>query len=226
MVAKKIIYSITPFTLLDYPDRISCILWFAGCNMRCTYCYNPEIVFGKAKLSWEDVEDFLLKRRGLLDAVVLSGGECLLYPSIVDLISTIKSLGFLVKIDTNGSKPHVLQTLLRLKLIDYVSLDFKAPLEKTRPMTKRDFYGEFLDSCKILINSDILFEVRTTYHSELLTENDIIDMVNTLENLGYDGKFYIQPFKNGVETIGHLPHSTMQLNLKNTNFTKIEAVIR
>ena len=82
--AKKIVHSITAFTLLDYPDQTACILWFAGCNMKCSYCYNPEIVFGKGSYSIPEIISFLEKRRGLLDAVVFSGGECLLHKETID----------------------------------------------------------------------------------------------------------------------------------------------
>jgi len=90
----KPIYSITPFTLLDYPNKSACILWFAGCNMRCIYCYNPEIVLGKGTLSLEKVLDFLNSRKELLDAVVFSGGECLLHNNILSFIKTVKEMGF------------------------------------------------------------------------------------------------------------------------------------
>ena len=84
------IYSITPFTLLDYPHQSACILWFAGCNMRCLYCYNPEIVLGKGKLTFQDALDFLHTRKNLLDAVVFSGGECLLHKNCLEFIATVK----------------------------------------------------------------------------------------------------------------------------------------
>ncbi|MBK8373283.1 MAG: 4Fe-4S cluster-binding domain-containing protein [Saprospiraceae bacterium] len=79
--------------MLDYPDKTACILWFAGCNMRCSYCYNPEIVSGKGKYSFEDIKIFLHSRKHLLDAVVLSGGECLLSNGIKDIIMEIKAVG-------------------------------------------------------------------------------------------------------------------------------------
>mgnify|MGYP003437551236 FL=1 len=115
------IYSITPFTLLDYAHKSACILWFAGCNMRCLYCYNPEIVLGKGSLSFENILSFLQSRKNLLDAVVFSGGECLLHKKIIPLITEVKKMGFLIKIDTNGSSVEVMQQLLNLNLIDYIA---------------------------------------------------------------------------------------------------------
>ena len=119
---KKAIHSFTPFTLLDYPDKSACILWFAGCNMKCDYCYNPEIVFGKGSFYFSEIISLLKSRRNLLDAVVLSGGECLIHKDIIPFIKLVKSLGFLIKVDTNGSQPKVLEKLIEEQLIDYVAL--------------------------------------------------------------------------------------------------------
>ena len=102
---KKAIHSFTPFTLLDYPDKSACILWFAGCNMKCDYCYNPEIVFGKGAFYFSEIISFLKSRSNLLDAVVFSGGECLIHKDIISFIKLVKSLGLLIKVDTNGSQP-------------------------------------------------------------------------------------------------------------------------
>ena len=133
------IYSITPFTLLDYPHQSACILWFAGCNMRCLYCYNPEIVLGKGKLTFQHALDFLHTRKNLLDAVVFSGGECLLHKNCLEFIATVKKMGFLVKIDTNGSKPKVLHTLLHQQTIDYIALDFKSLPNTFEKITQSNF---------------------------------------------------------------------------------------
>ena len=194
--------------------------------MRCSYCYNPEIVFGKAKHGYDEVKPFLLSRIGLLDAVVMSGGECLMYPDIIDFIQDIKSLGYLVKIDTNGSKPDTLKHLLDNNLIDYVSLDFKATLKKTSFITKADFYAEFLICCTHLINSKIPFEVRTTYHSDLLTTADISEMVQVLEDIGYKGNYFIQPFKNEVETIKTMNFSYINIDFEQFTTENIEVVVR
>ena len=115
----KSISNITPFTLLDYPHKSACILWYAGCNMRCLYCYNPEIVLGKGTIAFTNVIAFLKTRIGLLDAVVFSGGECLIHKTILEHIKIVKEMGFLVKIDTNGSCPKILKQLVDDNLIDY-----------------------------------------------------------------------------------------------------------
>ena len=204
---KKAIHSFTPFTLLDYPDKSACILWFAGCNMKCDYCYNPEIVFGKGAFYFSEIISFLKSRSNLLDAVVFSGGECLIHKDIIPFIKLVKSLGFLIKVDTNGSQPKVLEKLIEENLIDYVALDFKGPKEKFFAITKSDFYTQFLSCLELLQASSIPFEVRTTYHSSLLNPEDIATMQHVLLELGYDKNYYIQNFRNYQNTIAPLPDS-------------------
>jgi len=204
---KKAIHSFTPFTLLDYPDKSACILWFAGCNMKCDYCYNPEIVFGKGLFYFSEIFSFLKTRRNLLDAVVLSGGECLIHKDIIPFIKLVKSLGFLIKVDTNGSQPKVLEKLIKEQLIDYVALDFKGTKEKFFAITKSDFYSQFISCFELLQNSSIPFEIRTTYHSSLLNPEDIASMQNVLVELGYDKTYFIQNFRNYQNTIAPLADS-------------------
>lgn len=204
---KKAIHSFTPFTLLDYPDKSACILWFAGCNMKCDYCYNPEIVFGKGLFYFSEIFSFLKTRRNLLDAVVFSGGECLIHKDIILIIKLVKSLGFLIKVDTNGSQPKVLEKLIKEKFIDYVALDFKGTKEKFFAITKSDFYSQFISCFELLQKSTIPFEIRTTYHSSLLNPEDIASMQNVLVELGYDKTYFIQNFRNYQNTIAPLADS-------------------
>ena len=198
---KKIVHSITAFTLLDYPDHTACILWFAGCNMKCSYCYNPEIVFGKGSYSIPEIGSFLEKRKGLLDAVVFSGGECLLYKESIELMVLIKRMGFLIKVDTNGSKPERLQEAIALGLIDFVALDFKATKAKFKEITEKNYYKHFLDCLSLLQITQTPFEVRTTIHSEILEEEDLKEMIQVLKTKNYFGNYYLQPFRNGVKTL-------------------------
>lgn len=222
---KKAIHSFTPFTLLDYPDKSACILWFAGCNMKCDYCYNPEIVFGKGLFYFSEIFSFLKTRRNLLDAVVLSGGECLIHKDIIPFIKLVKSLGFLVKVDTNGSQPKVLEKLIKEQLIDYVALDFKGPKEKFFAITKSDFYSQFISCFELLQNSSIPFEIRTTYHSSLLNPEDIASMQNLLVELGYDKTYFIQNFRNYQNTIAPLPDS-QSISEKDINQNMTKIIIR
>ncbi|MGL2962805.1 anaerobic ribonucleoside-triphosphate reductase activating protein [Flavobacterium sp. RSB2_4_14] len=206
MLAKPI-HSLTPFTLLDYPNKSACIIWYAGCNMRCLYCYNPEIVLGKGAITFSETISFLKTRQGLLDAVVFSGGECLMHKNIVQQIKEIKAMGFLVKIDTNGSNTTVLKQLINENLIDYVALDFKATKEKFQKITKSDLFQQFEKSFEILLKSNIQFEIRTTYHSELISVEEMNEMVSYLDAKKYIGNYYVQSFKNNVATLGDLNSS-------------------
>ena len=220
------IYSITPFTLLDYPHKSACILWFAGCNMRCLYCYNPEIVLGKGTLSFEKILSFLHTRKNLLDAVVFSGGECLLHKKIIPLITQVKKMGFLVKIDTNGSSPKVMQQLLNLNLIDYIAVDYKAPESEFQDITQSDLYDSFEKTFNQILQSKIPFEVRTTYHSDLLTEDDLATMIQFLESKNYTGNYYIQNFRNNVETLSKLERSYKRIDCEKLSTPNIKIILR
>lgn len=206
-VISKPIYNITPFTLLDYPNKSACIFWYAGCNMRCLYCYNPEIVLGKGNITFSEAISFLKTRQGLLDAVVFSGGECLIHKNILDQIKKVKELGFLVKIDTNGSNPNILRELIDSELIDYVALDFKATESDFQQITKSDLFLQFEKSFEILQESRVEFEIRTTYHSKLIPDGKLNEMIEYLVAKNYLGNYFIQSFKNNVTTLGDLPFS-------------------
>jgi pyruvate formate lyase activating enzyme len=205
--------------MLDFPDRTACILCFAGCNMRCQYCYNPAIVLGKGKKSFSDALAFLASRKGLLDGVVLSGGECSSHRGLPNFIREIKEMGMLVKMDTNGSNPEKLRFLLDYKMLDYVALDFKAPKEKFQTITQSNLYSSFEESLELLIQSNLLFEVRTTVHSALLNEADIAQMATYLSSKNYRGNYYIQYFKENVPTMNSLG-SSAKLRLKNRIFAE------
>ncbi|WP_317173122.1 anaerobic ribonucleoside-triphosphate reductase activating protein [Flavobacterium soyangense] len=222
----KPIYGLTPFTLLDYPHKSACILWFAGCNMRCLYCYNPEIVLGKGSLSFEKILSFLHSRKNLLDAVVFSGGECVLHKNILTLIAKVKKMGFLVKIDTNGSLPDTMQQLLNQNLVDYIALDFKAPKSKFQSITQSDFYDSFEKTLDLMLKIEIPFEVRTTYHSDLLAEEDLREMVHFLENKNFAGNYYIQYFKNNVETLSKLERSNNRIDCEKLSTQTIKIILR
>jgi len=201
------IHSITPFTLLDFPNHSACILWYAGCNMRCLYCYNPEIVLGKGVVTFPEAISFLRSRKGLLDGVVFSGGECLMHKTIIEQIRTVKAMGFLVKIDTNGSRPDILKQLVAEHLLDYVALDFKAIKEQFQKVTQSDLFLAFEQSFQLLQKSGIPFEIRTTYHSELISIEELQEMMVYLETNKYSGNYYLQFFRNNVQTLVDLPSS-------------------
>ena len=210
----KIVYDITKFTHLDYPNQLACIIWFSGCNMRCDYCYNPEIVLAKsAHYSLLDVLKFLKTRVGLLNAVVLSGGEATSY-DLVEFCKEIKKLGFLIKLDTNGTHYSVVKELVDLNLIDYIALDYKAPLHKFIEITHSNKYKEFSKTLEYLIQNSIKFETRTTLHPDLLNVSDINLIIKDLKTRGYKGKYYLQKFLTSESNLGNLQKPKSSFNEK------------
>lgn len=172
--------------------------------MRCEYCYNPDIVLGKGKLTFDDALKFIKTRINLLDAVVFSGGECTLHKGITELVKAIKDLGLLVKIDTNGSNPKLIKELVLNKQIDFISLDFKAPAHKFQQITHSRLFTKFKDSLDFLTQTSFPFEVRTTIHSDLLSTADLQSMIETLRNAHYKGTYFLQNFLNASETLGSI----------------------
>lgn len=201
------LHSITPFTLLDFPDTLAAIFWFSGCNLACSYCYNPEFLRQKGRLSLEEARRFLLSRQGLLEGVVFSGGEASLVAEIGEWAEMVKNLGFKLKLDTNGTNPKALEGLLKGGWLDYVALDFKGSERRFEAITGKNLYGRFLESLALLQGSGVDFEVRTTVHSELLGAEDIRAMARVLSAQGYDGTLYLQSFIGEKPTLKPLPPS-------------------
>ena len=200
----KVIYDITKFTHLDYPNHLACIVWFSGCNMRCDYCYNKDIVFAKnGNYSYEDILEFLKTRVNLLDAVVLSGGEATSH-DLVEFCQAIKKLGFKIKLDTNGTYFQRVKELLELGLLDFIALDYKAPEDKFTKITHSNRYDEFSKTLDLLIKSSIDFEARTTLHNDLLNSNDINSIIEDLVHRGYTKNYYIQKFQDTGANIANL----------------------
>ncbi len=222
----KPIYHITPFTLLDFPDQTACILWFAGCNMRCRYCYNIDIVKGKGKLAFEDALIFLNTRKGLLDGVVFSGGECSLHLNIDSFIREIRQMGFRIKMDTNGTSPRKLRELIDDELLDYVALDFKALRNNFYRITQSDHFSKFEKSLDLLVNSGIRYEVRTTVHSALMNKEMIREMISFLEKKNYQGTYYLQHFFNDCPTLGELENDYQRMDLRHLHSEQFKIAIR
>ncbi len=185
--------------------------------MRCPYCYNTPIVFGEGSISIEDSLNFLKTRQGRLTGVVLSGGECTLYPHLQKLAKDIKDLGFKIKIDTNGTKPEIIQKLIENELIDYIALDYKAPKEKFQTITKNQNFQNFEKSLSFLIEKDFPFEVRTTVHTNLLDENDINLIIDDLHNRGYKNTYYLQNYLHVEDTVGKTKEQQKLLDISKLN---------
>ena len=226
-----IIGGLQQFSLLDYPGGISAIVFTQGCNFRCQFCYNPMLVWpetvGKVKyvqateqqkdhpkIKEDDLFVFLESRVGKLDAVVVTGGEPCLHKDLPEFIKKIKKLGFLVKLDTNGSYPEMLEKLLEKKLIDYIAMDLKAPAEKYNEITGiAGNFNNIKKSVKLIMQSGLPYEFRTTVVPNLLNKDDINEMGKIIQDAR---AWYLQGFKSSEDLInqdlqGKVPYNSRQM---------------
>ncbi|MBE9547368.1 MAG: anaerobic ribonucleoside-triphosphate reductase activating protein [Proteobacteria bacterium] len=171
-------------SLIDYPGKICAILFTQGCDFRCPYCHNPELVnpdLYEECIPEDEIFSFLERRRGKLDAVTITGGEPTVQPDLVEFARRVKKMGYLVKIDTNGSRPEVLKKLIDRKLVDYIAMDVKAPLEKYRKICKANVnYDNIRRSIKMIMDSGVEYEFRTTVVKSLLTGDDLQKIGNEI----------------------------------------------
>ena len=179
-------------TLIDYPEKIACTIFFFGCNFHCPFCHNKDLVLKSKKppqFSEKEIFDFLKSRKEILEGVVLTGGEPTLYPHLKEFIKKIKKLGFLVKLDTNGANPKILKELVKKGLIDYMAMDFKAPIEKYEKVAGVKVNRKaILESLKFLISGKTDYEFRTTVVPTIHLEEDLIKMAKELEQLTINNK--------------------------------------
>ncbi|WP_418972274.1 anaerobic ribonucleoside-triphosphate reductase activating protein [Allofournierella sp.] len=165
-------------TLLDYPGRVACTVFFGGCNFRCPFCHNAGLVRGSLapELGEEELLAYLKKRRGVLEGVCVSGGEPLLEPGLADLLERVKALGYAVKLDTNGSFPHRLRQLVGKGLVDTVAMDIKNSPEgyaRTAGVPGLDL-APIRESAAFLLGGGADYELRTTVAAGLHTEADFV----------------------------------------------------
>ena len=221
LLNQKIVYNITKFTTTDYVGHLSCIIWFVSCNFRCLYCYNDNIVYTKeGNYTQNNILDFLKTRIGLLDSVVLSGGEATVH-NVIPICKEIKKLGFKIKLDTNATNLPQIKKLIELNLLDYIAIDFKAPKYKFKEIVGVDMYDNTIKTIQYLISIDFTFELRTTINKSLLDENDINSMIETISNLGYKNIYYLQNFLETSSNIGHISKSSNidKSNINTQNLT-------
>lgn len=219
MLKQKIVYNLTKFTTTDYVGHLSCVVWFVKCNFRCQYCYNDDLVYSKeGNYSLDDCLVFLKSRIGLLDAVVLSGGEATVH-NLIPFCKEIKKLGFKIKLDTNATNIKQIKKLIEENLIDYMAIDFKATKDKFYEVTKTNKYDDFIENIKYLIHISFDFELRTTIHSKLLTITDINSMISVLEDLEYKNTYYLQNYLQTSSNIGNITEQSIinKDNIKSTN---------
>lgn len=193
------------FTLVDYPGKIGCIVFTGGCNFRCPFCHNPCLVFdpgSQPRITEREVINFLRQRQGLLEGVVISGGEPLLQIDIAEFITRIKELGFLVKLDTNGSLPERLQLALSTGGVSALGIDYKTPASRYNLLTgcnDPDLTGKLHKSLELALDSGVELDVRTTVHRALLSMDDLQTMFQELTAIGVK-QWTLQQF-NPVEVI-------------------------
>ena len=174
------IAGIEPFTTIDFPGKLACVLFAQGCPNRCPFCHNPDLQPAEGNcLDWAEVIDFLKQRQKMLDGVVFSGGEPLMQPQVVEAIKEVKQMGYEVAVHTSGVYPERLQEIL--PYISWVGLDVKAPASKHDLLSGRPgLWGSLEKSLKILLESGIDFETRTTCDPRYLTVADIHELMDFL----------------------------------------------
>lgn len=184
-------------TLIDYPEQIAATIFLAGCNFKCPYCHNPELVTNsrekdkKTKIYREkEIINFLKERKGFIDGVCITGGEPTLHKELPSFIKKIKKLNYAVKLDTNGTNPEMLKQLLKEKIIDYIAMDIKAPLEKYDAVVNAAVNMEDIKQSITIIKKFKNHEFRTTVSPDL-DENDIVSITKTIKGAK---AFYLQKF--------------------------------
>lgn len=184
-------------TLLDYPGHVAATVFVGGCNFRCPFCHNMNLVLNNDSplMTTEELLVFLNKRKGILDGVCITGGEPTLYSDLYNLISSVKDLGYLIKLDTNGSNPEMVSLLINNSLIDYIAMDIKSSLNEYPIITGVSNIDtkKILETINMLKSSTINYEFRTTfikeYHNALIVD-DIGKLLSGATN------YYIQSFKD------------------------------
>ena len=185
-------------TLIDYPGRLAATVFIIGCDFRCPFCYSPELVLpekikNQPRISEKDFFDFLKKRKGLLEGVVICGGEPTIHQKLPDFCEKIKKLGYLVKLDTNGSNPEMLKKLINGKLIDYVAVDIKAPKAKySEAAGVKVNIKKIEESIDILKKRKIDCEFRTTVVPTIHKKEDILKIAQWIRSAK---RYYLQNFR-------------------------------
>ncbi|MBN1655548.1 MAG: anaerobic ribonucleoside-triphosphate reductase activating protein [Deltaproteobacteria bacterium] len=182
-------------SLSDFPGKIAAVVFTRGCNFRCPYCHNPDLISGIGPtIATEFVIDLLKKRRGQLDALVISGGEPTLHDDLPSFVTEVKALGYAIKLDTNGSRPEMLHRLLDARLIEYVAMDIKAPYLKYPIVTGRtDIADKIRRSVELIRAAEIEYEFRTTTVKPLLTDSDIQTIGRQIAG---DGTYILQTYRD------------------------------
>ncbi len=185
-------------TLLDFPGKVACTVFLEGCNFRCPFCHNSDMVnkVSPDEMTEDEFFGFLAKRRGLLDGVCVSGGEPLMSDGVVPFIQKIKDMGYSVKIDTNGSFPERLKKIAKMGLCDYIAMDIKNSPEKYDVTSGNPHvsFDSIKESIEFIKKSGIPHEFRTTVVKDFHTPEDMAEIGKIV---GENEKYFIQPFRDG-----------------------------
>jgi pyruvate formate lyase activating enzyme len=187
-------------SLIDFPGKICAVLFTEGCSFRCPFCHNPGLVlpdrFIKNPISENEIFSFLEKRKGKLDGVTITGGEPTIQTDLKDFIKKVKFLGFAVKLDTNGSCPNVVESLLREGLLDYIAMDIKASLPRYHELCGVTVDTSLIEkTIHLIINSAKDYEFRTTLIKELHNEKEILAMAKSISGAK---RYTLQKFRADV----------------------------
>ena len=193
-------------SLIDYPGKIAAVIFTPGCNFRCPYCHNPELVISQSRelISEEEATSFLLERADKLQGVVITGGEPTLQQGLIPFIERIKDYGYSVKLDTNGSKPSVLRECVFKGIVDFIAMDIKAPLEKYDEASGVSVNtADICESIDIIINSKINHVFRTTVVKSFLTEDGLGKVTSLIKDAD---QYVLQEFnyKNDILDTSYL----------------------
>ena len=187
-------------TLTDYPGKVACIVFTQGCNFKCPFCHNSDLIkFKEGEILEKDVLDYIDKRKNMLDGVVITGGEPTMQRDLISFLKQIKDLGLNIKLDTNGVKPDVLEKIIKLKLVDYIAMDIKSDKENYSLVSGVKVEFKNIDkSVNLIKNSGVEFEFRTTviknYHS-------YETLLKICQFLGNNVKYYLQNFENSSKVL-------------------------
>ena len=209
-------------TLLDFPNHVACIIFTKGCNFRCPFCQNSTLIGinHEDEITEEYIFDYLIKRQGILDGVVITGGEPTVQKDLKEFIKKIRKLGYKVKLDTNGYNPVVLKELIDENLLDYVAMDVKHTFEKYHIVAGKMINTDFiLESIKILEESNVKHEFRTTIIKEYHTIEDIIEITSYFNK---DTPYYLQNFKNSSNVLDKSLHGFESFELEEFNTCVLE----
>jgi anaerobic ribonucleoside-triphosphate reductase activating protein len=190
---------IQPLTMIDYPGKMSSVIFAQGCNLRCRFCYNRSLLPDQSStiLNWNEVIDFLRDRRGFIEAVVFSGGEPCKQESFISAVTQVKSLGYEIALHTNGFYPDRVRQALKANLIDFIAIDVKGSFSDYESITgKQVDEAEFLRLIEDIVASGVMHEFRTTIHPRIVTEEVIMKLSGQLSELGVK-KYVLQKFQHG-----------------------------